>query len=303
MENECKYISVRGLKRLCTFKSNIYLSDVQKGKEFLYDMLKSNQMFDGMSIFIISDLLEFFVQEILDKITNKFILVTGMSIKTCPVEALKKSSFFKLINNSNLIKWCSQNNVIQHYPGIIQIPLGLDYHAVYNDPLKWKNIVDGDSPFEQEKYLIDVVNNSKPFYERIPKIYVNFDINADRFGQRKQCLKDIPSNLLQMYQQKLKRTQTWINTSKYAFTLSPYGQGMDCHRTWEALILGSIPIIKSKEFVKIFQDLPVLIVNDWKEINQQLLDDTIDRFKTMNFNYDKLTLQYWENKVFTPLKI
>jgi hypothetical protein len=298
MENKCKYISIRGLKRLSTFKSDIYLSDTQKGKEFLYNMLKSNKMFDGMSIFITSDLLEFFVQDILGKITNKFILISGMSVKTCPVEALKQISFFKLINNSNLIKWCSQNNVIQHYPTIIQIPLGLDYHAVYNDPNKWKNIADGVTPVEQEKYLIDVINNAKPFYERINKIYVNFDINADRFEQRKDCLKKISPSLLSMYQQKLKRTQTWINTTKYAFVLSPYGQGMDCHRTWEALILGSIPILKSKDFVKMFEDLPVLFVEDWSQINQKLLDDTIEKFKTINFNYDKLTMEYWKRIVF-----
>lgn len=298
MENECKYISIRGIKRLCTFKSNIYLSDTKAGNEFLNEMLLSNNMFNGMSIFITSDSLEFFVSNILDRITNKFILVTGMSIKTCPVEALKQRSFFKLINNKYLIRWCSQNNVIQKYPLILQIPLGLDYHAVYNDPIKWTNIADGNTPVEQEKYLLDVINNSLPFYERINKIYVNFDINADRFGQRKQCLKDIPQNLLKMYQQKLKRTQTWINTSKYAFVLSPYGQGMDCHRTWEALILGSIPIIKSKEFIKMFEDLPVLFVSDWKEVTQELLDNTIKEFQNKIFNYDKLTLEYWKEKLF-----
>ena len=298
MENDCKYISVRGLKRLCDFKSNIYISDTQNGKEFLLNMFKSN-MFDGMSIFVGSDYLKYFVSSILDKITNKFILVTGTSIKTCPVEVLDKASFFKLINNKYLIRWCSQNNVIQNYPSIIQIPLGLDYHAVYNDPKNWEKIADGKSPVEQEKYLIDVINNSKPFYERINKIYVNFEVSADRFGQRKDCLKKISPLLLEMYQQKLKRTQTWINTTKYAFVLSPYGQGMDCHRTWEALILGSIPILKSKEFANMFKDLPVLFVEDWSDINQQLLDDTIERFKNMTFNYDKLTLNYWKQIVFS----
>ena len=72
MENECKYISVRGLKRLCTFKSNIYISDTHNGKEFLLNMLKSN-MIDGMSIFVGSDYLQYFVSSILDKIHNKFI--------------------------------------------------------------------------------------------------------------------------------------------------------------------------------------------------------------------------------------
>jgi hypothetical protein len=298
MENECKYISVRGLKRLCTFKSNTYISDTQNGKEFLQNMLNS-KMFDGMSIFVGSDYLQYFVSSILDKIKNKFILVSGTSIKTCPVEVLDQGSFLKLINNKYLIRWCSQNNVIQHYPSIIQIPLGLDYHAVYNDPKKWEKIADGKFPVEQEKYLIDVIQNSKPFYDRINKIYVNFDVNADRFGQRKDCLKKISSSLLQMYQQKLKRTQTWINTTKYAFVLSPYGEGMDCHRTWEALILGSIPILKSKKFVNMFKDLPVLFVDDWTDINQKILDDTIEKFKNMNFNYDKLTLDYWKQVVFS----
>lgn len=298
MENECKYISIRGLKRLCTFKSNIYISDTQNGKEFLLNMLKSN-MFDGMSIFVGSDYLQYFVSSILDKITNTFILMTGTSIKTCPVEVLDQRSFFKLINNKYLIKWCSQNNVIQNYPSIIQIPLGLDYHSVYNDPKKWEKIVDGKSPIEQENFMIDIINKSKPFYERINKIYINFEINADRFGQRKDCIKKISPSLLALHQQKLKRTQTWINTTKYSFVLSPYGQGMDCHRTWEALILGSIPILKSKEFVNLFQDLPVLFVDDWSQINQKLLDDAIEKFKNMTFNYDKLTLNYWKQLVFS----
>jgi hypothetical protein len=300
MEHVCKYISIRALKRLCTFKSDVYLSDTQNGKEYLSEMIKGNKMIDGMSIFVCSDLLEFFVTTIVDKIKNTFVLVTGMSIKTCPVEALTQPNFFKLINNKYLIKWCSQNNSIFDHPKIIQVPLGIDYHSVYNSPEKWKKIADGNTPLEQEKYLNNVITmaHSIPFYERINKIYVNFDVNADRFGQRKQCLKDIPKSLMVMYQQKLKRTQTWINTTKYAFVVSPYGQGMDCHRTWEALILGSIPIIKSREFVKLFEDLPVLFVNDWKDINQQLLDDTMERFKNMTFNYDKLTMAYWNKIVF-----
>jgi hypothetical protein len=298
MENNCKYISIRGLKRSCNFKSNVYLSDTQNGRDYLYDMIKDNKMFDGMSIFVVSDLLEFFVNEILDKIKHTFILVSGMSVKTSPVETLKKTNLFKLINNKYLIKWCSQNNTIQYYPKVLQVPLGIDFHSVYNNPKKWTKIVDGNSPVEQETYLIDIANKSAPFYERINKIYVNFNMNTDRFKQRKACLKELPQNVLAYHQEKMKRTQTWEQTVKYSFVLSPYGNGMDCHRHWEALILGSILIIKSKEFIKMFEDLPVLIVNDWREINQELLDSTIELFKNKTFNYDKLTLEYWKQQVF-----
>jgi glycosyltransferase involved in cell wall biosynthesis len=58
-------------------------------------------------------------------------------------------------------------------------------------------------------------------------------------------------------------------------------------------------IQQGQEFVKLFEDLPVLFVNDWKDVNQQLLDDTIEKFKNRTFNYDKLTMAYWKNIVFS----
>lgn len=298
MENNCKYISIRGLKKLSTFKSNINISDTQMGRDYLYHMINSNNMFDGMSIFVTSDLLEFFVNKVLDKIKHTFILISGMCVKTSPGETLRKGSLFKLVDNKYLIKWCSQNNTIQYYPKVLQIPLGIDFHSVYNNPSKFQKIIDGITPVEQEKYLIDIANNSKPFYERISQIYVNFSMNTDRFKQRNACLKEIPRNLLALHQEKMKRTQTWQQSANYSFVLSPYGNGMDCHRHWEALILGCILVIKSKEFIKMFEDLPVLIVNDWRDINQQLLDTTIELFKNKTFNYDKLTLEYWKKQVF-----
>jgi hypothetical protein len=46
-----------------------------------------------------------------------------------------------------------------------------------------------------------------------------------------------------------------------------------------------------------FSDLPVLIVNDWSEISQELLDNTLTNFKNNVFNYDKLKLNYWVDKI------
>jgi hypothetical protein len=93
------------------------------------------------------------------------------------------------------------------------------------------------------------------------------------------------------------RTQNWITMSNYTFILSPFGIVMDCHRTWEALILGCIPIICAPNFKQLFNDLPVLIVDDWSQINEELLMKTIEEFKIRTFNYDKLTLSYWKDKI------
>ena len=132
---------------------------------------------------------------------------------------------------------------------------------------------------------------------RIPKIYVNFTQENDRFGDRKKSLVSISKKLLVINDKFVPRTVNWNNIKKFAFVLSPFGNGMDCHRTWETLCLGSIPIIRAHRFKELFKDLPVLIVNEWHEINEALLINTINVFKNTIFNYKKLDLKYWIDKI------
>lgn len=68
---------------------------------------------------------------------------------------------------------------------------------------------------------------------------------------------------------------------------------MDCHRTWEALILGAIPIVRGRQFDAMFADLPVLIVDSWEDVTELKLATTIEEFKKRKFNYRKLELSYW----------
>ena len=89
----------------------------------------------------------------------------------------------------------------------------------------------------------------------------------------------------------------FCNQSKYAFVLSPHGNGLDCHRTWEALILGCIPVVRTSPIDSLYEGLPVLIVNEWHDINEELLKNTIEKFKNKSFSYEKLTLRYWMDKI------
>jgi hypothetical protein len=261
---------------------------------YLGKMLTSGKMFNGMSIYVCSDLLRFFVLLILPKISNTFVLVTGDSDMCIPRESLTDSETITLINNPFLLKWFAQNTQIQRHEKIFQLPIGLDYHTISNDPnYNWKTEGEGHLPKDQEGILINLRQQMAPFYERTPTIYVNFTPINDRFGQRKSAFEEIPNDLLFINQNFTKRTANWKNMTHYTFVLSPFGMGMDCHRTWEALCLGAIPIVKAPNFQKMFEDLPVLIVNEWSEITRELLDKTIDDFKSREFKYEKLTLQYW----------
>ena len=76
-----------------------------------------------------------------------------------------------------------------------------------------------------------------------------------------------------------------------AYVLSPPGNGADCHRTWEAIYLGAIPIVLRKYWPFSHLDLPVLVVEDWSEIPTMISDTSewglksIDELKSEFLNF------------------
>ena len=86
----------------------------------------------------------------------------------------------------------------------------------------------------------------------------------------------------------------WINyeeTHKSYYTLSPRGCGVDCHRFYEAIYLDSIPIVKRSNtvFDKMYNIFPCLIVNDWSDINEDLLlnnrDNCMEKIRIFKCKY------------------
>ena len=62
--------------------------------------------------------------------------------------------------------------------------------------------------------------------------------------------------------------------------------------------MGSVPVVKYHHSLNTLKDLPVLFVSDYKEINLELLNKTQERFKTQDFNLEKLNLDWWlKNKI------
>ena len=298
MENECNYVSSRGILKLCDIHSPNPISGSSTDKNYLINMVNyPSIMKNNMTIYVCGELISFFINKILPKIKNTFILVSGDSDAIIPYEFMSKKLVDQLINSPYLIKWAVQNKVIEHKK-LISIPIGLDYHTILKNPShKWKLPNENNLPRAQETILQSVVNSSSPFWERIPKIYVNFTVQNDRFHDRHKSLNTIPSQLLIMNQTFTPRTNNWKNIVNYSFVLSPFGNGLDCHRTWEILCLGSIPVVKAPMFKELFEGLPVLNVDNWNQVTQDLLDQTIIEFKDKLFNYDKLTLQYWLNQI------
>ena len=79
----------------------------------------------------------------------------------------------------------------------------------------------------------------------------------------------------------------------HKFVVCPRGNGIDTHRVWESLYLGVIPIVKNCIHNRFFQDLPILMVNDFSQIELESLEEIYDYYISSNWDLRKLTSEYW----------
>lgn len=292
MENEsnCRYVCSRGIMKSCDVYSSKPRSSI---KEFIhYDLSK---MVDGCTIHVCSSAIPHF-KSFVDQIPCSFILVSNDCDQTTPTDIFPTGSAFQeFIDNPKIIHWYAQNCVPSIHPKLTQIPIGLDYHTMSERDHQWGDQI---TPNEQETQLIHIRSISKPTKNRICKAYANFQFQiCSRNDDRRDAINKIPSDLVYYEPCKIKRYDTWTRQAEYAYVVSPNGYGYDCHRTWEALCLGCIPIVKTSIMDPLFTDLPVLIVKDWDDITEELLQNTINVFENKQMKMEKLSLKYWIDKI------
>ena len=292
-EHQCIFVSSRGILNSCDIKSLTPYSSIPILNNYTKNI---NTFEDGSTIYVCTSALRHFIQILFNQIRFKFILVTGDSDDNCYTDILNDSDFNKFINNPKLIHWFSQNCISKH-DKLTKIPIGLDYHTISKNKLpSWGPQM---SPLEQERELIELRKQMKPFYERpqLTTAYSNFhfQVKTKYGGDRIDAIKSIPKEHIYYEPLQTTRANSWKTQLQYAFVVSPHGGGYDCHRTWEALLLGCIPIMKTSQIDALFEDLPVLIVKEWNHITEELLKETIlsYREKMHTFKFDKLLLSYW----------
>ena len=277
------FVSTIGIRNICD-----HFIDLSKD-ESIPVLLK-----DGDSIYIPGPYVDKFVDKYLPNITTQFVLVSGGCDMTVPEECIP--SYIKLIENPYFLCWFSQNATI-NTDKLKQIPIGIDYHTLFwNEYEPWGNKTSIENQEEQLVSIIQEFENQS--IKKLNECYVNFHFNyqgskykEDRINALNNSCKDI------LYIQKdlMKRKETWENMVKFKYVLSPHGNGLDCHRTWEALALKCIPIIKSSPLDPLYKDLPIIIINNWTDVTPELLEN----YNSLNYNNysEKLLLEYWKQQI------
>lgn len=84
----------------------------------------------------------------------------------------------------------------------------------------------------------------------------------------------------------------FFNLPNYKFIISPEGNGIDCHRHYEALLAGCIPILEENPLTQQkYANLPVLWTKDYSEITPSYLEQKWDEMLDIQYNFNALFLE------------
>jgi hypothetical protein len=247
-----------------------------------------------------------FFKEVFPKVRESFILLVSGGDESFPSQTgLSLEELNRILEDKRLIHIFAQNcDYEKAHKKLTPIPIGLDYHTIAYKGSKGNRKV---SPAMQEKQLLDICHSSPPLSMRKKKAFIDFHhFDSIRRGYLKRY-SELGEDRTSIFNQlkktglidagpKMERSALWKVKSQYAFSISPHGNGLDCHRTWEDLALGCIVIVKTSPLDRLYEGLPVVIVKDWAEIKEENLNLWLEQFKDFSYR-EKLTLKYWLNKI------
>ena len=215
--------------------------------------------------------LDNFYNEIVTSLNTKFVLITHYGDREAGLH-------HKILNHPLLIKWYGQNmRIISDKTS--PIPIGLE-----NKYWKRTNIHTIKQHFSNSKEKL---------------LYLNFTLGTH--PNRSNIMNILLKNGFNK-NEKLDWYHYMEDLSKHKFCISPRGNGVDCHRTWECLYLGVIPIVEKSAHMNYFSDLPILFVDSYDVISIEYLNQIYKDFQHKSFNMDKLSLSYWNRKIRTHFK-
>ena len=230
----------------------------------------------GDVIFCETHRLRAFALNVLPTIAHPIVLVSHNS------DDAVDSTVADIADSRVVSAWFAQNNLLNH-PKVVSIPIGLEnaHHHNYG--------IVGD---------FDRLRSRSAKQEKIPRIVASFTISTNPVERRAACLALQQSRVSDWV--RLSSRQYRETVQRYMYVASPQGNGIDCHRTWEALYLGAIPIVRRTAFVKGFQGLPVRLVDHWSEVVDLDEADLGECFRVMRPKVEScpfLWMPYWAKRI------
>ncbi|CAB9498184.1 expressed unknown protein [Seminavis robusta] len=196
-------------------------------------------------------------------------------------EGCKNSTIWEYINHpETLLAVTTQFQLFGDHPKVHSLPLGV------RTPDKIKFMLDFlDQHHQQPRTQLLMLNcKGRPMRKQAMEAVIrNFQGTVrNTFGKGKAAEKSFFEEMM-----------------RSKFILSPGGLGLDCYRHWEAMYLGTIPVIehlnRTDGWYRSFQGLPVAWIDSHDNVTPEWLEQEYQRIiaKAKEYRYERLTAQHW----------
>ena len=222
----------------------------------------------------IDEVLRFF--ESLRLTRRRVILVTGQGDYPC--DAFRQKYLPK-----NVVHWFG-TNVTHAHPRVTAFPLGL------GSPLSPTTLT--------EEAIVTRRGDHLP---REKWLYVNFrpETNLAVRGPVFDHFRNSRCDWI-TFQAPLDRGSNFNfldEIMRHRFVLCPPGNGVDTHRMWEALLAEAIPVVLRSQAITPFESLPILFVDDYREVTQEFLQNAWTRIRVHEETPKMMFADYWGEKI------
>lgn len=228
----------------------------------------------GDTIFVNLAYLKRFFERYHPHIKHRYILVSNNHDFVAP------GKFAQYVNDDHIYAWFTQNCDERTNPKVIPIPIGL------------LNAHDGGT---QKKEMICNVLKELPV-AKDTLLYANFNKDSN-YTVRYKLLDFFSKSPFCKTAWGVSQHDYLLDIAKAKFVASPFGNGLDCYRIWEILYMKSFPIVLTSSMDRLFDDLPVLIVNDWTELTQEFLEHKYAQMSSKIYKMEKIYTHYWFNLI------
>lgn len=289
-------------------KANLFIDNLYVNRKANYNYEKEFSevfiQFKTPIIFIKTDFIPHFVDQLL-QFSKDFILITASNDDHC-VPYINfpcndndyKEKVDNLLNKPELIRWYTKNPAIVH-DKLMGFPLGPKWQwkttRFFGEPKDEHLRIYGNLCLKPEENLYDT--NSKPNL-----LYINYaQTTSNPLYSPHKGMRHTLTNILK-HKFDFSRGTSFENYMKelktYKFCVSPPGRGIDTHRAWEALMMGTIPIMISTTQDHLFERLPVIIIDSWEQITKPFLLEKYSDIIQKTYDFDILYTHYWDNMLY-----
>jgi len=315
--DSARYVWNAGIAQVATHGPHVMMSpeEYYAQAERVFVKQTYDRLLPGSIIWINCQLLYRFCEEVLPGLDVPVVLVIADGDNSFPSDCAtnQEGHVFGTFDTDALVGHsCIKHVFAQNcdydgsYPEkVTHIPIGLDLHTIAYRRGGWRE--PQATPEQQCEWLDTMVSQRRLGKTRICVDFHHSDTMHGGFRRylqhgedRKSIFEKLSSTGLIDHGDFLRRSELWQKKAEYVFTVSPHGNGMDCHRTWEDLLLGCFPIVKTSPLDPLYKDLPVIIVKDWDQVTRENLDAWLEKYSPFFYNHswkEKLTTRYWRRLV------